>query len=267
MEEEAGPERGGDLLKVTQPEGGAMRIQALAGPAPEPKSFHGSSCFRRRLGQRACGEVCPLYPAGCDDSISGEGAEVSSQPSHSVPSTSQPPVLLLQPLIHLQLHPEGLQELVVLRQQLLPQFRLLLHPAKAPRPQGDVNSDAKGLTDSTGRAPPLAAPRVWTSLTRVGKNSTHGHPSPSAALGPALYVRYLPCVVFTATRRLRAICPAAHGREVAKLTRLWLSQGCRAREGPAPSDGKTMILLRQRTTPGRPRGTSVTLEERGTPKR
>lgn len=211
-------------------------------------------------------KCAPSTQRGCDDSISGEGAEVSSQPSHSAPSTSQPPVLLLQPLIHLQLHPEGLQELVVLGQQLLPQLCLLLHPAKAPRPQGgDVNSDTQGLTDSTGRAPPPAARRVWTSLTRVGKNSTHGHPSPSAALGPAPYVRYLPCVVLTATRRLRAICPTAQGCEEAKLTRLRLSQGCRAREGPAPCDGKTMILLRQRTTPGRPRVTSVTLEERGTP--
>lgn len=94
-------------------------------------------------------------------------------------STSWPPVLFLQPLVHLQLHAEGLQELVVLGEQLLPQLRLLLNPGKAPRPQGgDVNSDARGWTLTPQSSPSTCSSRQSADETDgVGQDSQQD-PSP-----------------------------------------------------------------------------------------
>lgn len=110
-------------------------------------------------------------------------------------STSWPPVLFLQPLVHLQLHSEGLQELIILGEQLLPQLRLLLNPGKAPRPQGgDVNSDARGWTGLHRAAlPPAAAGRVQMRLAGWVRIPSRA-PLPRGPAGPGL-VRVLstPC--------------------------------------------------------------------------
>ena len=157
MEAEPGPEGRGDLQKVPRPGSEAERTQASAGLTPQPASFRVSCCCRRRVGPRGSLRSVPLRPGGkpgCDGGIPERAA--SPQPrrssprtgsaSGSAPSTSRPPVLLVQLRVHLQLHPQGLQEPVVLGEQLLPRLRLLLHPGEAPRPQGgDVNSDARGL--------------------------------------------------------------------------------------------------------------------------
>ena len=65
---------------------------------------------------------------------------------------------MVQLLIHLQLRPQGPQELVALQEQLLPQHRLLLQPAKAPPARGGEVS----LTRRAGS--PTVTRRVWPRL-------------------------------------------------------------------------------------------------------
>lgn len=156
-----------------------VKIQTSAGLTPEPKSFHVSCGVFRRVGQRACFKIHLVHPGGkrgFDDGISGKSAETCclgglrawgqspgwEGPWSRAPSTSRSPVLLIQLLIHLQLHSEALKQPVVLGEQLLPPLHLLLYPVKAT--VGEVNSNLGGLTQTLqGRPIPPSSGRVDNS--------------------------------------------------------------------------------------------------------